>query len=54
MFIGDEEAALWMSGLMPDQRFMLWMRMASSVALVLAMPFPAMSKAVPCSGVVMA
>ena len=30
------------------------MRMASSVALVLAMPFPAMSKAVPCSGVVMA
>ena len=30
------------------------MRMASSVALVLAIPFPAMSKAVPCSGVVMA
>ena len=33
----------------------IWaMRMASSVALVLAIPFPAMSKAVPCSGVVMA
>ena len=30
------------------------MRMASSVALVLAIPFPAMWKAVPCSGVVMA
>ena len=30
------------------------MRIASSVARVLAMPFPAMSKAVPCSGVVIA